>query len=216
MIERIERSRGRADQPQNLKPHPLAARVRPPTEEEFQALKASIGANGLRDPIITRYEGFCLNGNSRLRACIELGRTDELEVEDLDAHDDPIDFVLDANYHRRHLSSADRSDTATRLRELGLTQAQIGEKLRLSHQTVGRDLKRPLVRKPGTGLNVQHGHSETAGQGPATDHLNHLIHGLEPSSTGEARSALRPIASESAVAAADGPRSSTCRARPVS
>jgi hypothetical protein len=39
------------------------------TDQECEALKADIDEHGLGDPRIYRYEGKCLDGNSRLRAC---------------------------------------------------------------------------------------------------------------------------------------------------
>ena len=69
--------------------------------EEFEALKADIKANGLRQPIIT-YQGEILDGGNRYQACMDLG-VKPLMVEYTGT--DLVGYVESANLHRRHLET---------------------------------------------------------------------------------------------------------------
>lgn len=94
--------------------HPLAALIPEATPEEFEALKASIRANGQREPIVL-LDGKILDGRHRERACRELGA----KVQAVQfAGSDPVAFVLDMNVHRRHLTESQRAMVAARLATL--------------------------------------------------------------------------------------------------
>ena len=69
--------------------------------EEFEALKADIKANGLRQPIVT-YQGSVLDGGNRYQACMDLG-IKPLMVEYTGS--DLVGYVESANLHRRHLET---------------------------------------------------------------------------------------------------------------
>jgi ParB-like chromosome segregation protein Spo0J len=121
--------------------------VDPPTEEQYQAIKDSIATIGVVNPDITVFEGQCLDGNTRLRACRELGCTHLLRLKEFDpATDaDPYEYVQDQNEHRRHLSDTQRSrigQRAAALRVEGLTYGKIAEKLGVSEPTVRRLIRR--------------------------------------------------------------------------
>lgn len=67
---------------------------------EFDALKADIKANGLRQPITT-HQGMVLDGGNRYEACLAVG------VEPVFAEytgPNLVTYVMSANFHRRHLS----------------------------------------------------------------------------------------------------------------
>ena len=82
--------------------HPLCALFPRMDGAEFEALKADIGANGLRQPIVT-YQGSILDGGNRYEACMQLG-VKPLMVEY--QGDDIAAYVESANLHRRHLETA--------------------------------------------------------------------------------------------------------------
>jgi len=85
--------------------HPLAALIPKMTQDEYDALRDDIAANGLYEPIRI-YEGQILDGRHRYYACREL---------DIEPHyapfegSDPIAYVASANLHRRHLTSSQRA-----------------------------------------------------------------------------------------------------------
>lgn len=67
----------------------------------FEALRADILANGLRNPIIVK-NNEVIDGQNRLQACKDLGIEPRFEEY---AGDDLVEFVLAQNLHRRHLSA---------------------------------------------------------------------------------------------------------------
>ena len=87
-----------------LERHPLSAAFPDLNDEEFQALKESIKNNGQREKIVT-FEGKILDGWHRHKACIELGIDPKFGVFTGNA----IDFVLDKNLLRRHLTPSQRA-----------------------------------------------------------------------------------------------------------
>ena len=80
--------------------HPLSALFPRLEGGEFEALKADLKANGQQQPIIL-HDGLILDGGNRYRACVESGIEPKF---DKFAGGDPVQFVLSANLHRRHLS----------------------------------------------------------------------------------------------------------------
>ena len=83
-----------------LELHPLCTLFPRIEGAEFEALKADIASNGLRQPIVI-HDGFILDGGNRYRACIELGI--EPEIIEFDGSN-IVSYVLSANLRRRHLS----------------------------------------------------------------------------------------------------------------
>jgi ParB-like chromosome segregation protein Spo0J len=83
-----------------MESHPTADAFPLTDGAEFDALVASVKANGLREPITT-FEGKILDGRNRYRACQSAGVTPVFkEFTD----DDPVAYVTDNNIRRRHLS----------------------------------------------------------------------------------------------------------------
>lgn len=80
--------------------HPLCTLFPRITGAEFEALKADVLSNGLREPI-TLHNGMVLDGGNRYRACLDVG----VEPQFVEHNgDDLVAFVLSANLHRRHLT----------------------------------------------------------------------------------------------------------------
>jgi ParB-like chromosome segregation protein Spo0J len=82
----------------------IAKQMPPQSDEEYAALKESIVAIGLVEPIWL-YKGEILDGRHRYKACTETGvlvRTREYEG------DQPVRFACDLNMRRRHLSTDQR------------------------------------------------------------------------------------------------------------
>lgn len=84
--------------------------------QEFDALVEDIKANGLREPI-TLYEGKILDGRNRYRAVLQAGHQYRLKDQDFKPYTGtkPLEFVISANVHRRHLNTSQRALTAARL-----------------------------------------------------------------------------------------------------
>jgi ParB-like chromosome segregation protein Spo0J len=149
-----------------LGPHPAALLIHRPTEAEYQATKASIASMGVVNPNITVLEDRCLDGNTRLRACRELGLTHLLVIKEFDpATDrDPYEYVEAQNSHRRHLSEKQRVqidqrvEAAVALRDQGLTYVEIAQRLGVSQPTARRLVRRGQSEESGGDF------SEGAGQ----------------------------------------------------
>jgi hypothetical protein len=71
--------------------------------EEFDALKADIAANGLREPIWLHPDGRIIDGRNRYRACCELSI--EPEYHTWNGSGSLVSFVVSLNLHRRHLTA---------------------------------------------------------------------------------------------------------------
>ncbi|OQA15660.1 MAG: hypothetical protein BWY63_02883 [Chloroflexi bacterium ADurb.Bin360] len=82
--------------------HPLSAAFPAMPDEDFQALKDSIDAIGVQNPI-TLFEGMVIDGWHRYTAANDLGM--HCPVVDL-GNVDPREFVLAQNKARRHVTQA--------------------------------------------------------------------------------------------------------------
>ena len=85
--------------------HPLCTLFPRMSGAEFDALKADIRANGLRQPIVLHDE-MILDGGNRYAACVEVG------IAPVFTHFEggsAVAFVLSANLHRRHMSAGQQA-----------------------------------------------------------------------------------------------------------
>jgi len=83
---------------------------------EFDALIADIKKNGLLEPIWL-YEDKILDGRNRYKAC-QLAGIEPQFVEY--TKDDPFQFVISKNMHRRHLDESQRAVIAARIANMPL------------------------------------------------------------------------------------------------
>jgi hypothetical protein len=96
--------------------HPIA-NVFPLMEgEEFKVFVEDIKANGLQEPIVI-YQDKILDGRNRYRAMVEAKLQYRLKDQDFKPYTGtkPLEFVISANVHRRHLDTSQRALTAARL-----------------------------------------------------------------------------------------------------
>jgi len=119
----------------------------PLSDEEYQALKADIAAQGVLVPVVIDEDtGEVIEGHHRLRAWTEL-RAAGVKVPDYPKQvvrfandDDRVAFVLAANLFRRHLTREQRAEVVARLRAEGWSLRHIGEVVGVDDKTVRNDL----------------------------------------------------------------------------
>lgn len=98
-----------------FKVHPAANAFPMMDRQQFASLKKDIEKKGQQD-YITFWREQLIDGRNRLRACEELGI--EPMTCELDDDADPLAFIISANLHRRHLTTAQRSMVAAELATL--------------------------------------------------------------------------------------------------
>lgn len=92
-------------------PHPAAEIFPLLTGAEYDAFKADIAKNGLREPIWL-HEGKILDGRNRYRACQDTGTEPAFREY---TGDTPIAFVWSLNGERRHLTASQRGAIARKM-----------------------------------------------------------------------------------------------------
>jgi len=80
------------------------------TGDAFDALKADIAANGLREPIWLHPDGSIIDGRNRHRACLETGVAPRFET--WNGQGSLVSLVVSLNLHRRHLTPSQASAVA--------------------------------------------------------------------------------------------------------
>jgi ParB-like chromosome segregation protein Spo0J len=133
--------------------------MRDATEDEFQALKASIARHGVRHPIHLDANGKIIDGRLRKRACDELGINCPSIVV---GHIDFIEkqqLALELDLCRKHLLISDRKQLAqNRLRkETWISDRQIGRETGLDHKTVATIRNEMVERGEIPHVNQRHG-----------------------------------------------------------
>ena len=121
---------------------PVANLLPSMSEEEFQGLKSDIEQNGQREPIITHNRRL-IDGRHRLRACNELGIVPRVEERSLD---DPLQFVLSLNIHRRHLNESQRAMIAAQLNQ-NVGELRGGEKITINRAAEMMNVSRTSVTR---------------------------------------------------------------------
>ena len=95
--------------------HPAADLFPMVDGDELAALCADIQERGLQQPIIVWRDGTLLDGRNRLVACY---RTNQEVVLETCESDDPVQFSLSANLHRRHLNQGQKAMVALKVEEI--------------------------------------------------------------------------------------------------
>jgi ParB-like chromosome segregation protein Spo0J len=106
-----------------MESHKYAALFPKMAEDEFNELVESIRKNGLREKIIT-HEGRILDGLNREAACEVAGVKPQFEKF---KGKDPLQFVVDKNLNRRHLSTSQRSMIAAEIATATNSETSITE-----------------------------------------------------------------------------------------
>jgi ParB-like chromosome segregation protein Spo0J len=127
-----------------MKFHPVADLFPLMGPTEFEALKADIAANGLREPVWT-WKGRILDGRNRWRACEALGI--KPRVRKWDGDGSPISFVVSLNLSRRHLTASQKAAVAAEVEPLLAVEA--AERRRRHGNTApGRRAKTVVAKSP--------------------------------------------------------------------
>jgi hypothetical protein len=126
---------------QDYEPHPIALEYPSLSVEDFAALRRDIKAKGLLERITLYPENgpgsplMILDGWHRYQCCVVEGI--EARFEEYEG-DDPHGFAESKNFHRRHLTLAQRKEHAQRLVETNPDKSsrEIGRRTGLTHHTV--------------------------------------------------------------------------------
>lgn len=117
--------------------HPLASKFPLFDKAEFEELVQAIKENGLRQPIVLDQFGRVADGRNRLRACLKAGVTPEFTQ--LDESVDVVEYILDLNIRRRHLTTSQRAQLAADVLALGVsgrTIRQEADRMKVSPSSV--------------------------------------------------------------------------------
>lgn len=114
-----------------LEVHPVANIFPMMASDEIDRLAADIEKNGQQEPVVL-WNGQLIDGRNRVEACRRLGR-EPIRAE-LDFNEDPLQYVLSSNLHRRHLKTSQRAQCAAEVAtlEVGRPSAEIQQNCRVS------------------------------------------------------------------------------------
>ena len=108
---------------------------------DMTELEESIKERGILVPVIYDIEtNEIVDGHHRHEIAQRLGIDEPFENVRFKNKDDRINFILDINILRRHLTPEQRAEVALTLRGLGWSQRRIAQKLGVTDTTVSRDL----------------------------------------------------------------------------
>ncbi len=119
-----------------VKVHPAADAFPMMNAEQYEGLKQDIAERGQQEAIVY-WQGQLVDGRNRLMACQEL-KIEPTECE-LDESTDPVAYVISANFHRRHLTTAQRSMVAAKLAKIERGGDRKTDKIKVSIDTLKRD-----------------------------------------------------------------------------
>jgi DNA modification methylase len=171
------------------------------TGSDFEGLKEDIKENGLLNPVVL-YEGKILDGRNRFRACQEIGQ--QPEFEDYEG-DNPLEYVISLNLHRRHLNESQRAMVAARLANIQVgstggrakidsanlqsqSRAEAAEKLNVSERSVNTAKKVQTKAIPEVQEKVNQGQLAVSAASEIADQPEEVQHKLiQKLETGEAK-----------------------------
>lgn len=98
--------------------------IPPPTDEDYQGLYDSIKEEGLKIPIVVNQNNVILDGHHRYKICKELNKEIKTVEYHFDSSEEELNFVIDANIARRHLTTFARCEFAYSLKPIYEAQAK--------------------------------------------------------------------------------------------
>jgi hypothetical protein len=121
--------------------HPYADIFPIGCDEALEALAADIAEHEQLDPI-TMYDGKILDGRRRYLACQQRGIEPKFQYYE---GNDPLDYVISRNAHRRHLSESQRAMVGGRLSNLRLGANQHSEGVAIATASVRLSISRDSI-----------------------------------------------------------------------
>ncbi len=109
--------------------------------EPFDALKADIAENGLRESIVL-HEGQIVDGRNRYRACLAVGV--DPRFREWDRRGELVSFVASMNSHRRDLTPSQRAMVGVAL------EKEFAKLAKERQRAAGGDKKSPAAKKSHT------------------------------------------------------------------
>lgn len=118
----------------------------PLTADEYTALRDSIAAHGVLEPVTVDQHGRIIDGHHRRRVCDELGIDCPIRVCQVADDDEAMDLAVTLNAARRQLTQAQKRDLirAEITRRPGDSDRAIARRVGVDHKTVGA-VRRELV-----------------------------------------------------------------------
>ncbi len=105
------------------------------TAEEYEALKGSIEQHGVLTEIICDEEGNLLDGFAKKGICEALGIENiPTKIVTGMSEDEKLEFTLQTNLKRRHVTVEQRQDLVVMLRGRGWSQERIARCLGIEHR----------------------------------------------------------------------------------
>ena len=113
-------------------------------EDEYEALKDSVGKHELYQPIDVNARGMVLEGHHRLRVCQELGVEPVVNVRSFDGPLKEELFVIESNIVRRHLNSFQKIELSRPLLEI---ETRLAKKREVRGKALSSDELRGQARE---------------------------------------------------------------------
>lgn len=111
--------------------------IPPPTDEDYQGLYESIKEEGLKIPIVVNENNVILDGHHRYKICKELGKEIRTVEYRFLTPEDELNFVIDSNIERRHLTTFARCQFAYSLKPIYEKQVEEGRREKISKYRKG-------------------------------------------------------------------------------
>lgn len=151
-VPRLADARTVADLPDGIRaellegePTPALQLLPPLAERDLEELRSSVRERGIRVPVELDARGRILDGHHRLQVARELelpaGEIPVAVREDLEGEEATLEYVLELNLGRRHLTPEDRRKVAGELRRRGWSLRRIADRVGVHHETIRRDLE---------------------------------------------------------------------------
>lgn len=125
-------------------PEPALQLFPPLSDRDLKEHRESVRARGVRVPVELDAAGRVLDGHHRLQVARELeleaGEVPVTVRDDLQDDEAALEYMLEVNLGRRHLSREGRQHVGRTLRDRGWSLRRIANRVGVSHTTIRRDL----------------------------------------------------------------------------
>jgi ParB-like chromosome segregation protein Spo0J len=128
-------------------------------EDEFESLKNSIQKHGYWEeyPIIVNDKYEILDGHTRYRVCKELGIEPTIKVKHFESKEEEMEFVIETNLSRRHLTTMQKAELALKLIEI--TKVKAGRpkekgKISFPEKEISKDTWQEVGKKVGVSVTT--------------------------------------------------------------